>query len=42
MLSNRQLKVGETIKRSLSYIISKDFNVVDGAYITLSRVMMTA
>jgi ribosome-binding factor A len=42
MLSNRQLKVGETIKRALSQIISKDIYIYDGLYVTLSRVMMTA
>lgn len=44
MLSNRQLKVGEEIKRSLSQIISRDIYIdsLKGAYVTLSKVIMTA
>jgi ribosome-binding factor A len=43
MLSNRQLKVGEEVKRSLSQIISRDIYIdaLEGSYITLSKVIMT-
>lgn len=44
MLSNRQLKVGEEVKRSLSQIIARDIYIdsLNGAYVTLSKVIMTA
>lgn len=44
MISNRQLKVGEMIKRSLSVILSRDIYIESLAdtYISLSKVMMTS
>lgn len=43
MLSNRQLKIGETIKRLLSQIIFREMYIqsLDGIHITLSKVIMT-
>jgi ribosome-binding factor A len=44
MLSNRQLKVGETVKRSLSVILARDIyiDVLGDSFIPLSKVIMTA
>jgi ribosome-binding factor A len=43
MLSNRQLKIGETIKRSLSLILAREIYIdaLGESYIPLSKVIMT-